>query len=275
MNHESINNNTEPSVEFPSSSKDEDVQAYIDGIKQAGREGAVLDFINEMASVTPETYGSIEEFKMANPDYDEKIHQNLSTEEKEALISYSGYNFAWINSVARGFWDYDKMGKKTAEREESIKESTKNIISAIAKAPAPEKDFMTFRGTNLDEFRKYGIENVSDLTKMKGQFMFEGGFTSTAMAEENSFMNHDEGTLWTGASNVEMRFHIPSGTNNVIALTSTEITAALGQTEVLIDHDSLLFVSNVSFNEENRAILDVLLIPIPVIYGRELNPILQ
>ena len=221
----------------------------------------VADCVNNALNTAPDSYNSFEEFLSANPGYEETTLQTLNADEKAALQSYSGYRFAWINSVARGFWDYEKMGRKTPELEEEIKEKTRNIISALDKAPAAEKGFVTYRGTNLDGFKTQGIGSLEDLAKLKGQFMFEQGFTSTALNRDNSFVNHEANDLWIGESNIEMRYHIPAGAKGVIALTSTELSHSTGQTEVLIDHDTLEYVSDVNYAEDGHAVLDVVMIP--------------
>lgn len=108
----------------------------------------------------------------ANPNYEKDVDQALGNKEKSAVKSYSGYRFAWINSVARGFWDYEKMGRKTPELEEEIKSTTREI------ALAPE-----------------------------------------------------------------------------------DLSYSPEQTEVLIDHDSLSYISDVNFDREGHAIVDAILIP--------------
>ena len=226
--------------------------------------GEVSQYISEALATQPEVYGSSEEFLVANPGYEEAVSRSLSPDEKSAVKDYSGFRFAWINSVARGIWDYDKLGRKTPELEEEIKDSTRKIISAIEKAPKAEHDFMTFRGTDLSGFRAYGVEKVSDLANMRGQFMLEQGFTSTAIAREQNFAERGVQSLWINSSNVEMRYHIPKGAGDFIALSSDELSYSPQQTEVLIDHDSLFFINDVNVDKEDHAVVDAILIPLSV-----------
>ena len=261
MNPENISAQEKIPAELPTTSPDPTCRFYLREIERLGLMSDVKKHIDEALSSESEVYGSTEEFLAANPGYEEKIDAMLSYTEKAALRSYSGYRFAWINSVARGFWDYDKMGRKTPELEEEIKETTRDIITAIEKAPAPEKGFMTFRGTNLDGFQDYGVRDINDLAKMKGQFMLEQGFTSTALARERSFAEREVGDFWIGRSNVEMHYHIPAGASEVIALTSSDLSYSPQQTEVLIDHDTLSYISNVVFDKYGHAVVDAILIP--------------
>lgn len=242
-------------------SKDSACRFYLREIERSGRTEAVENYLAEKMATQPEVYDSVDEFLAENPNYMQKLSDDLSYKEKVALRSYSGYRFAWINSVARGFWDYEKMGRKTPELEEEIKDTTRTIIGAFSEAPAPEKDFLTFRGTNLDEFRSYGVREISDLAGMEGQFMLSQGFTSTAIRRDKSFAEREVSDLWIGRSNVEIRFRIPAGSHETIALLSDELSYSPQQTEVLIDHDALSYVSNVTFDKENHAVIDAILIP--------------
>ena len=163
--------------------------------------------------------------------------------------------------MARGIWNYDKLGRKTPELEEEIRDSTRKIISGIEKAPPAQKDFVTFRGTSLSGFRSYGVNNLADLQKMQGQFMLEQGFTSTAIAHERNFAERGVQSLWISNSNVEMRFHIPAGAKDFLALTSGDLSYSPEQTEVLINRNALSYISNVTFDKENHAVVDAILIP--------------
>lgn len=253
--------------ELPETSPDSVCRLYLREIARMGKMGDVQKCINDSLNNEPDIYSSTEEFLAANPNYGEKIDATLSSSEKDAVRSYSGYRFAWINSIARGFWDYEKMGAKTPEVEAEIKETTREIISAIKKAPAPEKDFMTFRGTNLDGFRSYGTNTINDLAKMKGQFMLEQGFTSTAIKREKSFAEREVSDLWIGESNIEMRYHIPAGADEVLALTSDDLSYSPEQTEVLIDHNTLSYVSDVDIDRNGHAVVDTILIPRSIYAG--------
>ena len=250
-----------PSIELPETSPDLTCRLYLREISRLGKMEDVQKCINDCLNNEPAIYSSTEEFLTANPNYEKEVNLALSNKEKAAVRSYSGYKFAWINSIARGFWDYEKMGAKTPEVEAEIKETTREIISAIKKAPAPEKDFMTFRGTNLDGFRSYGVNTINDLAKMKGQFMLEQGFTSTAIKREKSFAEREVSDLWIGESNIEMRYHIPAGAEEILALTSDDLSYSPEQTEVLIDHDALSYVSDVNIDGNGHAVVDTILVP--------------
>lgn len=262
MEYENIGAPNKLASELPTTSRDWVCQLYLREIERSGKMEKVRDYLAARAMASrPDVYSSAGDFLEANPGYEQKISTSLNHAEKSAIKQYSGYRFAWINSVARGFWDYEKMGRKTPELEAEIKETTREIIGAFPKAPVPEKDFLTFRGTNLDEFRNYGVDSIANLAKMKGQFMLSQGFTSTAIAREKSFAERDVSDLWIGKSNVEIRFRIPAGSHETIALLSDELSYSPQQTEVLIDHNALSYISDVTFDKENHAVVDAILIP--------------
>ncbi len=269
MNHENLSHDEtgeNPWVDFstrklPTTSVDQTCRFYLRGIERAGRLGKVAHFIDEKLSTEPEAYTATEAFLADNPDYQDSVDAALSESQKSAIKRYSGFSFAWINSVERGFWDYDKLGAKTPEKEAEYKADADEISVAISNAPAPEKDFLTFRGTNLDGFRSYNIQSLEDLKNLEGQFYLEDGFTSTALAHERSFSETGPDGFWIKKSDIELHYHIPAGSHDSLALFSHELSYNPEQTEVLINRHSLSFISNVSFDENGRAVVDALLIP--------------
>ena len=113
---------------------------------------------------------------------------------------------------------------KNSDKKRQIKDSTQKIITAISKAPTAARDFTTFRGVSLSGFKAYGVNELADLENMKGQFMLEQGFSSTAIVWERNFAEQEVQSLWISAPNIEMRMHIPAGADNFIALTSDKLS---------------------------------------------------
>ncbi|MBQ6460933.1 hypothetical protein IJJ36_00650 [Candidatus Saccharibacteria bacterium] len=247
--------------ELLTTSTNQTCRFYLRGIERAGRLEKVARFIDEKLNVEPEIYATTEAFFIDNPEYQDALDEVLSESQKTAIKRYSGFSFAWINSVERGLWDYDKLGAKTPEKEAEYKADADEISAAISNAPTPEKDFLTFRGTNLDGFRSYGVQNLDDLKKLEGQFYLEDGFTSTALAHERSFSETGPDSFWIKKSDIELRYHIPAGSHDSLALFSHELSYNPEQTEVLINRHSLSYISNISFDENGRVVVDALLIP--------------
>ena len=260
-NSESVSTNEDTLGDLPTTSADYTCQSYLQILERRGKMKNIKDYLLKMITSQPKTYGSADDFEVDNPDYFEELDGALSYGEQKSLQEYSGTRFAWINSVARGIWDYDKLGRKTPELESHIKSTIQEISSAIEKAPAPKEDFVTFRGTNLDGFRKYGIHSISDLAKMEGQFMLEKGFTSTAIERGRSFADKDTGSFWIGSSNVEMHYRIPAGSHTGVALLSSGLSYSPGQTEYLVDRNSLVYLSSVTFDKKDHAVIEAVVVP--------------
>ena len=266
MNHETLSNEKAENPwtnfttrELPTTSANQTCRFYLREFERTGKLNKIAHFIDEKLNTEPKTYTSVDTFCADNPNYVEEI-ENFSQAEKSAIREYSGFRFAWINSVSRGFWDYEKMGQKTPELENEIKNTATEIESTISHAPTPETDFLTFRGTNLDSFRGYNIQNLEDLQNLEGQFYLEDGFTSTAMARDKSFAEREVSDLWIKKSDVEIRYHIPAGSHDSLALLTDELSYSPEQTEVLLNRHSLSYISNVSLND-GHATIDALLIP--------------
>ena len=248
-------------VELPRNSADSMTSFYLRGIEREGKAEAVVDFINQQLETEPKQYDSAEDFLADNPDYLKQADGSISSEQKAALRDYSSYNFAWINTVERGFWDYDKLGKQTPEKVAECKATARNIDQAICAAPAPAENFETVRGTDLSGFAQFGVHSIAELQKMKGQMMVERGFTSTALKKDNSFVGH-EGTLWIGSNNVEIHYRLPAGYKTSIAMLNNELSYSPGQTEVLINRSMLSYISNVEIDESGEhAKMDVIVVP--------------
>ena len=248
-------------TELPHTSKDSMTSFYLRAIKREGKAEAVVDFINQQLEAEPKRYDSADEFLADNPNYLEQAGGSIPSEQKAALRDYSSYNFAWINTVERGFWDYEKLGRKTPEKEAECRATADKIDQAIFAAPAPAEDFETVRGTDLSGFAQFGVHNIAELAQMEGQVMVERSFTSTALKKENSFVNHGS-TLWIGSGNVEMHYHLPAGYRTSIALLNHELSYSPGETEVLINRATMSYISKVEIDESGQhATMDVIVIP--------------
>lgn len=260
---DSINNPWESLANYqsPRRSADQTCNFTLRIIEDEGKMNDILGFVDEKSKLTPKVYQSVEEFYDANPGYKETLASTLSQDEKDVLRDYTIVGFTAINSTARGIWDYEKLGKLTPEIRANNEEKLEKISGAIKRSPAVAEDFLTFRGTNLDGFRTYGIHELSELKKLEGQFYLDQSPTSTALIRERGFADRKEASLWVGSSNIEIRYHIPAGSNDAIAILSEDTSGATSQTEVLLDQFSLSYVSSVRYDREDHAVVDMILVP--------------
>ena len=192
-----------------------------------------------------------------NPNLGE---QKLSYREAEDLRRYTGIEYKAINSVLRGYWNYDELGRKTSEKEAEIRKSAERISEIIKKTPKLHSHLKTYRGTNLDNFRGYGVENLEDLKNLDGQFFFEPGFTSTSLSREDSFFDREFEDTYRKKDDIEIEILLPSGAQDGIALNTNDLSYSKSQKEYLIDKGSLFRIMNVETNGET-AKLTMALIP--------------
>lgn len=194
------------SVELPTSSSDFVCDCYLKEIAHMGKMGELTDFVNEALSTSPREYASPEEFLNANPGYAESVHQ-MSEQDKAALREYTGPDYAFINSLARGFWDYEKMGRQDDETEKRFLSKINDIHQAIMSVPAPAEDYITYRGTNMREFTGYDLGSISNLKNLEGQFFVEKGFMSTSLTKEHSYTEQDLSGTLHDKCDIEIRYH--------------------------------------------------------------------
>ncbi len=249
---------------LPESSEERHCNYTLEYIKSQGKWETINDYVDEKLKTEPKEYSSVEEFYEDNPGYGAQMRK-LSYKDSKNLFDYTGYDFRGINILARGYWDYEKLGQHTEEKEARYRGIMQGVSEAIPKAPAPNEDFVTFRGTDLSTFREYGIQTLQDLKKMQGQFFMEKGFMSSSLTKEASFYERNLENTFHGKRNVEICCHIPAGCHESAFLMENNVTDAQGQQEVLINRNCLFLVSDVMNTTKNTgeevAIVDMLLIP--------------
>ena len=192
--------------------------------------------------------------------YKNSIRSTLTFKDAEELRNYTGINYKYINSVLRGFWNYDELGQKTPEKEQEIRESADKISEIIQKSPKLPTNLKTFRGTNLDSFRGYGVESLTDLEKLNGELVYERGFTSSSLSPENSFFERDFEDTYRKKCDIEIEYLIPGGSRDGIVLASDELSYSKNQEEFLFDRGSVFRVMEVETDGET-AKLKMALIP--------------
>lgn len=195
---------------------------------------------------TPDFLEDIDEF------YKETTHVDI-----EDIRRYTGYDYKFINAVLRDNWNYHENGKKTEEKTKELRELSDRISGLIGKFASTKSQFKTYRGTTLNEFKKYGVESLEDLLCLGGQFLYETGFTSTSLEEETSYFKkkiHEE------ECNIEVIYIIPKGSNDGIPLLTDQLSYSKNLNEYLLDRCTLSKVLGVRI-EGNTAVITTVLIP--------------
>lgn len=214
---------------------------------------------------------SIDQVKeLFNESLDEFV-SSLSEEELLNLRGYTGYRFWDINAVLRNNWKYETNGILTSDKTKSYREQSDVVSGVLDKFNGPSIDFVAFRGTTIDAFSSYGINDLADFETLKDKFIYEQGFTSTSILEDASYFkkNLEDGRF----CNVGIRYLVPSEHNDGALLIDNNLSYSVSQNEFLLNKGSLSKVVDVII-DNNTVILTVVLVPKKVYdinYNKSLN----
>lgn len=185
------------------------------------------------------------------------INDELSYEESDFLLNYSGFNYKHINAVLRDTWNYEDNGD--ISKASDYRMLANGLQQIIMEHPTTLNDNITvFRGVDLSYFKQYGIESLEDLKSLEGKHMLDRGFVSTSVQEERSFFKkgNDLGLNY----NVKIEYMVPHEFKDGIYLNrSTSYTPM--QEEFLINSSNLSKVSSVTINSDDTAVIKATLIP--------------
>jgi len=182
---------------------------------------------------------------------------DLSYEDIQTLLNYSGYNYKHINAVLRNTWNYEENGD--ISRAPEFRAIANKLQQVIMNHPTTLNDNMVaFRGVDLGCFKSYGIETIEDLKLLEGKYMFDRGFVSASIKEEKCFFKKDNDL---GLNyNVKIEYMVPREFRDGIYLNSF-MSYTPAQEEFLINSSNLSKVSGVTINEDGTAIVSATLIP--------------
>lgn len=190
----------------------------------------------------------------------EEFLYSLNNKQVETLRSYTGYNYRFINAILRNKWTYDLNGELTKEKSDYYKTLSLEIEKIIRLFPPVNIDFKAYRGTPLSYFKDYGINNIEDLNLLVGKFIYEEGFTSTSILEENSFFKKDNelGINY----NVNIIYNIDGSYNEGAFVSNDYLSYSPSQCEYVINKSSLFKIVDVQIDKENQtATIEATLIP--------------
>lgn len=248
--------------DLPTSSPNSTCDFYLREIERLGRLPDVKDFLMDTANRDFHQFDNPIDLDAFSEAYSEFIDRFLTDADKSALKNYSGFGYKVINQVARGHWDYDILGRQTPEALHQAQESIADLSQAIARIPSPGVDLVAHRGTNLDSFRSYGINSLSELKDLEGRFFLKEGFTSTSLSPSKSFAGQDFDDPLRRACDISVIYRIPKEAKETIGLLSSETAYNPEQSELLIDKGSLFYISSAELSpDRSSAQLEMTLIP--------------
>lgn len=195
-------------------------------------------------------------YEYEKPTSNNEFSDSLSEEERMTIRSYTGYNFKRINAILRNNWNYDEHGARTPELEERYKVDIVMMDKIFKKNPNTKNAFIAYRGTDLDEFKKYGINSLEDLINLKGKLLYESAYTSTSISKESSYFNKE---IFNKIKNIEVKYIIPPNSNDGIYLGNRDLSYSTNQEEYILNKATLSKVIDVKVNGETAEITAILI----------------
>lgn len=192
--------------------------------------------------------------------YFNELLNQVSQEDCKYLRYYTGIDYNQINSLLRGYWDYEKSGILTNEKKQeylNLANKIKEIIDSINNVSLLD-NFKTYRGINISSLRRYGVNNINDVLNLKGQYLYDKAFTSTSLIRNNSFFNKE--LEYHSPCNVEIEYLFPKENVEGFPLITNDTSYSNIQSEFLINSGSLVKVVDVQIID-NNAYMKVVYIP--------------
>ena len=239
-----------------------DVRAVNYFLGEKGR-NAILDFLEQKSETTYANLDTAEEAVDFFKDYTDEFYQN-HPRVNDGLYGYTGLDFGAMNSITRGYWDYDQVGLKTPEKVERAKRYSETLSKTIAESPELPADLTVYRGTNIESFRDHDIQSLEELSSLKGQLFYEKGFTSTSIVREKSFFDKQLNDTYRRACNVEVEILVPKESHDGVPINIDQRNHEefARHTEFIINSSSLFRIKNVDVDKDaNTAHIVMELIP--------------
>ena len=205
------------------------------------------------------TFNSIEDVKSFFDGYLDNVYSNSNLDDIENIRYYTGTSFKDINAVLRDNWNYEVNGLLTDDKKNEFLNISRNLSNSMNKVSNElPSDIKVYRGVTLASFKDYGINSISDLKSMVGQYFYERGFTSTSLLRESSAFNSNS-NYWKDR-NIEIEYLIPSEFSDGLPLITKDLCYTGVEHEFLINTGSLCKIVDVMVDED-KAYLTAVFIP--------------
>lgn len=194
------------------------------------------------------------------PDFSSQIstfEQSMTDDDFLTIRTYSGFHFRDINAVLRGSWTYHYNGEMTEEKVREARMLGEDFSNLMTKFPPVPHSFSSYRGTTIEEFKKYGISTLQDLLQIQDGFLYEEGFTSTSLEEDTCFFGKQIDDTFC---NIKVQYIIPALSQDGMPLLTDSLSYSKGQNEYVLNRGALSKVLDVQVANDT-AFLKVLLIP--------------
>lgn len=229
---------------------------YLEDAKKEELEIYVEELMNRNYVHFTETEDIIDFFL----EYRDEFYQNTTNEEVEKIRMYSGILASKLNAVLRNNWTYEQNGLLMEDEKNELNRFASKLDQIITKQTELPDNIKTYRGVNISFFRDYGISSLEELKKLKGQYYFDSGFTSTSLIRERSFFDRD--LEFRARCNIEIEYLIPKEAKDVLFLLTQDLSYSPQQTECLINKGNLSKIVDVKIDlEQDKAEIKAALIP--------------
>ena len=188
-------------------------------LKYIGEDG-IAEIDNYVEQMNTENYRMFNNDKEIDDyflDYHADLNRNLTYEEINNIKDYTNRCYSRINDLLKNKWNYDINGRLTESDEQEYRKMASGIDRIIFKSPSIPENIVVFRGVNISTFYDFGINNLESLAEMKGQYMYQQGFTSTSLTQKSCLYGQKN---WYGNINIVMEIMIPKDNNEGMVLDS-------------------------------------------------------
>ena len=217
-------------------------------------------FINQILARNFITFENEEQINSFFKEYLDKFYTNHNIRDIQNIRNYTGYNFSNINAVLRDNWNYNMNGLLTKQKIDDIRKYTYHLGQIMDNLDSIPYNIKSYRGTSLSSFKSYGINSISDLESLNGQYLYEEGFLSTSLIRDSSFFNRK--LEYHELCDIEIEYLIPEEVNEVLPLINDDLSYSKSQSELLINKGSLSKVLDVILSDDRKkAYIKAVLVP--------------
>lgn len=216
-------------------------------------------YTEEVIDRSYKTFNSTEEIKSFFDNYLLSFYSNSNLDDIENIRYYTGTSFKEINAVLRGNWNYEVNGLLTEDKKNEYLNIARDLSNSMDKNTELPSNIKVYRGVTLDSFKSYGINSISDLKSMVGQYFYERGFTSTSLLRESSAFNSNS-DYWKDR-NIEIEYLIPSEFSEGVPLITKDLCYTGVEHEFLINTGCLSKIVDVIVDNDNKVYITAVVIP--------------
>lgn len=188
-------------------------------------------------------------FKSYSPD--------MTYSEAETIMSYTNRLYGRINSLKRGFWNYEALGRLTPEDKAYYLKYADDMERIINKVTPLPSNISTYRGTDLKNFHRFGISSLEDLASLLNQYIYDDSFVSTSLLANQSFFKENKAAY--NGNNIQIEYLIPKDSQDglFVPLSFYDV-----EREYLINCGNLAKVIDVKIDyEKEEAYIKMILVP--------------